>query len=82
MATYAPTMGWLAVLNSLAGTSNLGEQAAANYYAYGSNKQMGLLAALNAKAGTKNLELDAVCNSIAGTTGLSALSALNQKNGT
>jgi hypothetical protein len=42
---------------------------------------MGLLAALNAKAGTKNLELDAVCNSIAGTTGLSALSALNQKAG-
>jgi hypothetical protein len=40
------------------------------------------LAALNVKAGTKNLGLNAVCNIIAGTTGLEALSALNQKNGT
>lgn len=76
---FAPTMGWLAVLNSLAGTNNLGELGAAN--AYAGTKNLGLLAALNAKAGTKNLELDAVCNSIAGTKGLSALNALNQAAG-
>ena len=81
-SVYAPTMGWLAVLNSLAGTQNLGENAAANFYAYGSNHQNGLLKALNDKAGTSNLGLDAVCNVIAGTKGLSALNALNQKNGT
>ena len=75
-------MGWLAVLNSLAGTSGLGENAAANVYAYGSNKQNGLLKALNDKADTTNLGLDAVCNVIAGTKGLSALNALNQANKT
>lgn len=75
----APTMGWQFVLNSLAGTTNLGELAAANAYAGTTN--LGLLAALNAKAGTTNLGLDAVCNTLAGTTGLSALGALNVEAG-
>jgi hypothetical protein len=77
--SFAPLAGWQSVLNTLAGTSNLGENAAANRYAGTSN--LGLLAALNAKAGTSNLGLDAVCNKIAGTTGLSALGALNVKAG-
>jgi hypothetical protein len=77
--SFAPLAGWQSVLNTLAGTSNLGENAAANRYAGTSN--LGLLAALNAKAGTTNLGLDAVCNKIAGTTGLSALGALNVKAG-
>ena len=55
---------------------------AANIYAYGSDHGNGLLKALNDKAGTTGLGLDLVCNKIAGTTGLSALNALNQKNGT
>jgi hypothetical protein len=76
---FAPTAGWLAVLNNLAGTSGLGELAAANAYAGTTN--LGLLAALNSKAGTSNLGLNAVCNSIAGTTGLEALDAICQKTG-
>jgi hypothetical protein len=75
----APTAGWLAVLNNLAGTTNLGELAAAN--AYAGTTGLGLNAALNAKAGTTGLGLNAACNSIAGTTGLEALSALCQKSG-
>jgi hypothetical protein len=75
----APTAGWLYVLNTLAGTKNLGELGAAN--AYAGTTGLGLLAALNVKAGTKNLGLDAVCNSIAGTTGMSALGALCTKAG-
>jgi hypothetical protein len=70
-------LGWQAVLNVLAGTSGLGENEAANIYAYGANKQMGILAALNAKAGTVDLDINAVCNAIAGTKGLEALHALN-----
>lgn len=76
--TVASKMEWLAVLNSLAGKTNLGELAAANAWAGTTN--LGLLAALNVKAGTTNLGLDAACNIIAGTTGLSALDALNQEN--
>jgi hypothetical protein len=68
-------------LNVLAGTSGLGENEAANIFAYGANKQMGLLAALNAKAGTVDLDLNAVCNAIAGTKGMEALHALNAKAG-
>jgi hypothetical protein len=74
-------MGWQAVLNQLAGTVNLGENEAANIYAYGSNKQEGLLAALNAKAGTTNADINKACNVIAGTVGLEALDALNFKAG-
>ena len=70
-------VGWLAVLNQLAGKTGLGENAAANFYAYGKDKGNGLLQALNDKAGTSGLGLDGACNAIAGTTGLSALTALN-----
>lgn len=80
-STVTAQAEWLKVLNTLAGTKNLGENEAANIYAYGSDHGNGLLKALNDKAGTKNLGLNAVCNSIAGTTGLSALGALNQKAG-
>ena len=69
--------GWLAVLNQLAGTKNLGENAAANNFAYGKDKGNGLLQALNDAAGTSGLGLDAVCNVIGGTSGLSAVAALN-----
>ena len=70
-------LGWLAVLNELAGKSGLGENAAANFYAYGKDKGNGILQALNDKAGTSGLGLDAACNAIAGTSGLSAVTALN-----
>lgn len=74
-------LGWLGVLNQLAGTFGLGENEAANIYAYGSNKNQGLLKALNDKAGTTGLGLDKVCNVIASTTGLSAVDALNHAAG-
>ena len=72
-------LGWQAVLNVLAGTSNLGENEAANFYAYGRDKGQGLLKALNDKAGTVDLDINLVCNKIAGTSQLEALDALNSK---
>ena len=67
--------GWQGVLNQLAGTSNLGENEAANVYAGTTN--LGLLAALNAKAATNYDDINLVCNVIAGTKNLEALHALN-----
>ena len=74
-------VGWQAVLNQLAGTSGLGENEAANIYAYGKDKGVGLERALCDKAGLVGAELNASCNAIAGTTGLEALKALNRKAG-
>jgi hypothetical protein len=68
---------WLGVLNTLAGTKNLGENEVANYLAYGSNHQNGMLKALNDAAATNNLGVNAVCNILANTKGLEALQALN-----
>ena len=70
-------LGWLAVLNELAGTTGCGEQLAANIYAYGKDKGNATLKALNDKAATSGLGINAVCNAIAGTSGLSAVTALN-----
>ena len=68
-------VGWQAVLNQLAGTQNLGENAAAN--AYAGTVGLGLEAALSRKAGIPNIEINLACNTIAGTVGLEALAALN-----
>ena len=75
-------VGWQAVLNQLAGTSGLGENAAANMPWASApvttgTTNLGLLAALNHKAGTKYDDINLVCNAIAGTNGLEALQALN-----
>ncbi len=80
--TTTKQVGWLAVLNALAGTTNLGAEAAANIYAgLPANNGLGVLGALNVKAGYGRSPagwqgLDEVCNKIAGTNGLEALQAL------
>jgi hypothetical protein len=66
-------------LNRLAGTSGLAPQGAANAYASTSGK--GLIAALNYKASstrqpTEYKGLNAICNELASTSGLSAIAAL------
>ena len=83
MAGPTNYVGWLAVLNQLAGTSGNGELTAANATwsaapVTTATSNLGLLAALNYKADTTNLGLDAVCNKIAGTTNNSPVSALNR----
>jgi hypothetical protein len=70
------------VLNKLAGTSGLGEDAAANANwpgtTYGKNTvYQALIGALNEKNATSGLGLNAVCNSLAHTHGYSAVLALN-----
>lgn len=80
-----------AVINKLAGTSNLGRDLAANVWAglttigtSAANAQMlSLVGALNVKAGngtnpSKWRGLRAVCNQLAGTTELEPLQALQQ----
>lgn len=71
---------FLAVLNALAGTTGLGEDAAASRYA-GLSVTRPCLVALNIKAGTTGQGLNAVCNIIAGTHGMEAQQALAIKAG-
>lgn len=81
MATDSAQKDWNAVLNALAGTTNLDAQGAANAWAglTGSAKRE-LVGALNNKNGSSGLGLNAVCNQLAGLSvynGLDALGALN-----
>ena len=77
-------LGWLGVLNALAGTQNLGQLACANKLAGTTGES--LIGALNIWAGNgsdpKNwVGLNLVCNQIAGTHNLEALQALQIKAG-
>ena len=86
--TTTKQVGWLAVLNALAGTSNLGAAAAACKYAgiaY-APPALDVLGALNIKAGYGHNPsgwqgMGQVCNKIAGTTGLEPLAALQHAAG-
>jgi hypothetical protein len=93
--TTTKQVGWTAVLNALAGTTGLDALAAANAYAGlslgpslpggAAPKALGLLGALNVGIGNVRPSawsgLNAVCNQIAGTSGLEALQALQIKTG-
>lgn len=86
MATGTPGSTLCAELNRLANggtypamTAFLDEQGAANKWA--STSGLGIIAALNLKAsGTRTpdlyKDLNAICNELAGTTGLDAIAAL------
>ena len=77
------------VLNQIAGTTNLETAGAANIYAknsgYAGPYNLELVGALNAAAVARGLqsssapnrELNGICNLLAGTTGRSAVGALN-----
>lgn len=83
MATGAAGSSLAAELNRLAGTNGLAEQGAANAYASTSGK--GVIAALNYKASASRQPYDykglnAICNELAGTSGLSAVEALRSIN--
>lgn len=83
MATGAVGSTLTAELNRLAGTTGLAPQGAANAYASTSGK--GLIAALNYKASSSRQPkdykgLNAICNELASSTGLSAVAALRSIN--
>ncbi len=63
-----------AILNRLAGTTQLDAAGAAN--AWAGTTGLELLGALNAKAGTTGVGLGKTCNTLAGTTGLDGAGAL------
>ena len=79
MALGAAGSTLAAELNRLAGTSGRAPQGAANAYAGTTGK--GLIAALNYKASSSRQPkdykgLNAICNELASTSGLSAIAAL------
>ena len=86
MATLTPTpqqpRDWLAVLNYLARSQNLGAEAAVNSWAgLTGNKKQSVVGALNIIAGNgtnpaKWVGLETVCNQLAGTKNLPPLEAL------
>lgn len=81
-AAVAGLLDFLGCLNSLAGTTNAGAAAAACIYAGIPVGSMDTLGALNIKAGNGSapsgwVGLNAVCNQLAGTSGLEALEALH-----
>ena len=63
-------------------TNYLAEQGAANKWAGITNGRLGVVGALNQKAGITNPALyqglNKVCNTLAGTTGLEAVTALRE----
>ena len=67
------------VLNQLAGTTAnpRATDGAANVWCGTTANPRALLGALNAKNGSYGLGFNAVCNSLAGTSGLSGVAALN-----
>ena len=79
MATGKAGSSLTAELNRLAGTTGKAEQGAANTYA--STSGLGVNAALNKKADanrqpTAYKGLNAICNELASTSGISAIAAL------
>jgi hypothetical protein len=83
MATGTAGSSFNGELNRLAGTTGQADQGAAN--AYAGTSGLGVLAALNLKAsGSRQPNdykgLNAVCNELASSSGLSALVALRSIN--
>lgn len=75
------TLDLQGTLNALAGTSNLGNEAAANVLAGLPIGTLSVLGALNVKAGNGTspsgwYDMATVCNQLAGTTNLDPLQAL------